>query len=270
MKLWRSIWRRTSPINRQDIDAALSQFGSIDSEIILVHSSLSACGHVRGGERTVVDALEAWPGMSTLVMPTHTYCYPDEGKAAPCFQVDKTGSVVGAITDFFWRQPNVIRSLHPTHSLACKGARARELCTGHERTHTPCGIGTPYEQLVKGDCAVLMFGVSLEAYTLFHTAEDAANVPYLYEHQQSLLRIKTSDGVVKPFSMLRQDMRIPRRFSDMDQWLEAKGLLQRCRLGHGELLFLPHAAEVHRILVKSLRNDPFFLIADTVRKELEA
>ena len=32
---------------------------------------------------------------------------------------------------------------------------------------TPCGVGTPYEKLVTQEFSVLMFGVTLNTYTLF-------------------------------------------------------------------------------------------------------
>ena len=96
----------------------------------MVHSSLSACGQIRGGSATVVEVLQTWLGEGDLTMPTHTYCYPDKNGEAPVFDPATTPSVVGAITDYFWKQPEVMRSLHPTHSLACQGPGADHLCSG--------------------------------------------------------------------------------------------------------------------------------------------
>src|SRR5262249_43045932 len=149
--------------------------------LVMVHSSLSACGYVQGGALTVIEALRTWCRGSTIVMPTHTYCYPGTDGAVSTFDPKSTPSVVGVITDAFWRQPKVVRSVHPTHSLAAEGPLAGKLVAGHELCDTPCGLGTPYHRLVEWDAGVLMFGVTFDCYTLFHTAEDAGAVPYLYK-----------------------------------------------------------------------------------------
>ena len=199
-------------------------------------------------------------------MPAHSYCYPDDGGSAPVFDSQKTSSRVGAITDTFWRQSGVQRSIHPTHSLACLGPQAAALISGHALCDTPCGRGTPYERLAHEDAAVLMFGASLDSYTLFHTAEAAAGVPYLYQKEPVNLRILNSaDGQPQDMKMQRQDMSITRRFRDMVPWLEARGLLVKARCGSGELLFIPHAAAAHEQLVQALRSDPWLLVEPSAR-----
>ena len=165
----------------------------------MVHSSLSACGRVMGGAFTVIKALREWSAGANLAMPAHSYCYRGRCGACPIFDVQRSPSVVGAITETFRRQAAVQRSLHPTHSLACKGPGAARLIAGHELCDTPCGAGTPYEKLVAEDASVLMFGVSLNSYTLFHTAEHAAAVPYLYCEGIVSLRIRAPGGEVRSF-----------------------------------------------------------------------
>jgi aminoglycoside 3-N-acetyltransferase len=262
-------WRRSLVcINRADIVNALRSFGAFRPGILFVHSSLSACGHVNGGPAAVVAGLREWIGENPLAMPTHTYCYPDSQGRVPVFEAQQTRSLVGAVTDYYWRQPGVVRSLHPTHSLACNMPAGEELCRGHELRDTPCGPGTPYARLVEQDCAVLMFGVTLHSYTLFHTAEDAAQVPYLYEPAPYTLRLRDRDDTVRSFPMWRQDARLPRRFAAMDDWLEGRRLLVRRRLGRGELLLLPHARAVHQTVVEELRVDPLFLVEESARAEV--
>ena len=226
----------------------------------MVHSSLSACGHIEGGSVAVIDALREWIDARTLVLPTHTYCYPDTDGNAPVYDACSTPSVVGRITDDFWRQPGTVRSVHPTHSLAASGPDAPAICADHELCDTPCGKGTPYERLVDHDSSALMFGVSMNAYTFFHTAEDAAGLPYLYEDSPYSLLYRDKAGGVNTLKMWRHNMQIARRFAETRDRLEARGLLVSRSLGLGELLYLPHAAEVHAALLGELKRDPFFLL----------
>src|SRR5262249_1506540 len=143
---------------------------------LLVHSSLSACGQIIGGADAVLRALRDWIGNGTLCLPAHSYCYPRKDGSIPIFDLHSTPALTGRISDVFWRQAGVLRSNHPTHSLACSGPSAAWLCAEHELCATPCGAATPYARLVQSHCSVLMFGVTLDSYTLFHTAEDAARV----------------------------------------------------------------------------------------------
>lgn len=250
---------------------ALRSFAPEQDRTLLVHSSLSACGHIGGGPETVVKALRSWiPEAALLAMPTHTWSYPDSSGVAPIFDYQVTPSVVGTITNYYWKQSGVKRSLHPSHSIACGGPGAEEFINGHEACETPCGQGTPYELLVEQDARVLMFGTTLDSYTLFHTAEDAAKVPYLYLPKQLVLRSRNLNGEVKEIPTWRQDMSVTRRFGEMDVWLEKEGLLMRRKLGMGELLYISHAGAVHERIVKELRNDPLLLVAETARRGLVA
>jgi aminoglycoside 3-N-acetyltransferase len=159
--------------------------------------------------------------------------------------------------------PGVVRSQHPTHSLALSGKDAATIAAGHENCETPCGQGTPYQKLIALDAAVLMFGVSLDSYTFFHTAEDAASVPYLYETNPYVLRLREDDGRVGEFRMWRQNMAVIRRFADMALWLARTSLLQRYRLGKGELLWIPSSRSVHEAVIAKLTSNPRYLVRES-------
>src|SRR5690349_5210100 len=97
-KMTRSLVR----LNEASIVETLKEFGPNDSETLLVHSSLSACGYVDGGSATVIRALRGWISENTLLaMPTHTWCYPDAHGKLAVYDAKSTPSLVGAITDFF-------------------------------------------------------------------------------------------------------------------------------------------------------------------------
>ncbi len=68
-----------------------------------------------------------------------------------------------------------------------------------------------------------MFGATMDSYTLFHTAEDAAAVPYLYMPEQVTLRTKGATVSVRSVQMWRQDMRVARRFAATADWLSEQG-----------------------------------------------
>jgi aminoglycoside 3-N-acetyltransferase len=261
--------RKLIRLNEAKILEALQSNGDFKADLLFVHSSLSACGSIEGGPATVVSALRTWiSNRAALAMPTHTWSYPDKTGVAPIYDYTSTPSVVGTITNHFWRELGVVRSLHPSHSLACSGPGAEKLCFDHESFETPCGAGTPYQRIAEGNTSILMFGATMDSYTLFHTAEDAADVPYLYAPEQVTLRTKGVDGSVKSLKMWRQDMGVARRFSETVDWLSKQGLLVRRKLGLGELLFVPNARALHETMVETLRRDPLFLVDERARPEV--
>jgi aminoglycoside 3-N-acetyltransferase len=261
--------RKLIRLNEAKILEALQGCGNFKADLLFVHSSLSACGSIEGGPATVVSALRTWiSDRAALAMPTHTWSYPDETGVAPIYDFTSTPSVVGTITNHFWREPGVVRSLHPSHSLACSGAGAEKLCSDHESYETPCGAGTPYQRIAEGNTSVLMFGATMDSYTLFHTAEDAAEVPYLYAPEQVTLRTKGVDGSVSSLQMWRQDMGVARRFAETADSLAEQGLLVRRKLGLSDLLFIPNARALHETMVETLRRDPLFLVDQKARPEV--
>jgi aminoglycoside 3-N-acetyltransferase len=261
--------RKLVRLNEAKVREALDSCGAFKADLLLVHSSLSACGSIDGGPATVISALRSWiTDRAALALPTHTWSYPDASGVAPVYDFKSTPSLIGTITNHYWRQPGVVRSQHPSHSLAVSGPGAEELCRDHELRETPCGPGTPYLRIAEGNSSVLMFGATMDSYTLYHTAEDSAEVPYLYMPEQVTLRTLGTDNVVREVSMWRQDMSVARRFEATADWLAEQGLLVRRKLGLGELLFIPNARALHERVVEQMRRDPLFLVDEKARAEV--
>ena len=133
-------------------------------EVLFVHSSLSRCGYLEPGAEGLIDALRGH--CDTLCLPTHTYCYTQDGNT-PTYDPTSTLSLIGSVTNTFWKMPDVLRSIHPTHSLAATGPKAEFLCKDHVDCETACGPDTPYARMVELDASVLMFGATMNTYTLF-------------------------------------------------------------------------------------------------------
>src|SRR2546425_534962 len=106
----------------------------------------------RGDPVEVIRALQDVLGpRGTLMMPT----LPFTGSAIEytsrdlVFDVRRTPSRMGFITEVFRRGPEVVRSLHPTHSVAVWGNNVDAIVAGHHVAETPCGRPTPYGRLLE-------------------------------------------------------------------------------------------------------------------------
>jgi aminoglycoside N3'-acetyltransferase len=256
-KAKRILHRWRTPIGRDEMRRALSLvIGS--SEILFVHSSLSNCGRFTAGPGDVLAGLSEF--CDTLILPTHTYCYPISlEQPGVLFDRDTTPSKTGLLTEMFRKQPGSTRSIHATHSLAARGTLAEQICNVHYQRDSPCGAATPYSRLVEQRASVLLFGVTFHSYTLFHTAEDASGSAFAYEDGTlDLLRVVDEQGQPRECRSRRQT-RTPRRFAEAGLMLEQAGLVRRIGLGRGHLLFVPDCSRVHDFLVERLRKCGDFL-----------
>lgn len=186
-------------LDKSDLLGCFADVGVRSGGTLLVHSSLSSFGTVRGGEHTVIDALLETVGPDGLLaMPTHTWSTVSAKQ--PIFHQHLSPSITGRITESFRRRPSAVRSLHPTHSVAAIGPDAQEFCSGHELYSTPCSRTSPYGRVVARGGQVLMLGVGLDCLTLMHGIEEWAEVPWLFNRVETLHVITTSGSVLTVIS----------------------------------------------------------------------
>jgi aminoglycoside N3'-acetyltransferase len=186
-----------------DLKSALLKLGVVPGDVLMVHSAFDRFLGFQGGPVDVVRTLQEVVGArGTLVMPT----IPFQGTAVeyalgdPIFDVRQTVSKMGLITEVFRRSPGVVRSLHPTHSVAVWGSRADAIIAGHEHAETPCGRLTPYGRLLEYDGKILLVGVPPSTMTFcYFVAEEVEPrlpVPVLTRETYPM-RWKDGNGTVR-------------------------------------------------------------------------
>ncbi len=157
----------------------LARLGVRAGNVLMVHPSLKALGHVQGGAGTVIDGLLSAVGREgTLLMPALSYATVNP--KSPVFDVLNTPCCVGKIPETFRTKPLVSRSVHPHHSVCALGPMAAELLGDHHLDTTPCGPHSPFARLPKVGGKVLMLGCGLRPNTSFHAIEELVEPPYLY------------------------------------------------------------------------------------------
>jgi aminoglycoside 3-N-acetyltransferase len=182
------------PSTAASLCADLRHLGVPVSQVIIVHTSMSALGWVIGGAQAVVEALLAAVGPEgTVVVPTQTGHLSDPARWSnppvlpewfdviraemPAFDPALTPTRgMGEVVECLRQHPGAVRSSHPTVSFAAVGPRAESIVGSHPLS-PGLGATSPLQRLVDVDASVLLLGVDHGNDTLLHLAEHRAVWP---------------------------------------------------------------------------------------------
>jgi len=181
-------------VTREQLVHDLRSLGLGASQIVFVHSSLSALGYVPGGAETVVDVFgEVLGATGTLVVPTFTFAH---GRVDdPVFDPQQDRSEMGAITEAVRTRAGERRSCHLLHSVAALGAQAETITAVHGPS--AWAADGPFWQLYELDAQIVLLGVPYLRCTWFHVIEQLLQVRYRgWIEKRAWLR--QADGLIEP------------------------------------------------------------------------
>jgi aminoglycoside 3-N-acetyltransferase len=160
---------------KHELLRSLAALGIQRGDALMVHSSFGGTSGFIGSPNDFIDTLiEAVGPQGHLLMVSmpylsSTYAYLQQGKV---FDVRKTVSQMGIVSETFRRRAGVQRSLHPTHPILALGPRAEWIVADHEKSLYPCGIATPFDKLFQLRGKVMFFNASFFTLTFFHYLEE--------------------------------------------------------------------------------------------------
>ena len=226
--------------------ANLGHLGIRVGDCVLVHSSYDAFGGFTGKPSDVISVLQRAIGSSgSLMMPTmpFTGTAVDYARSKPVFHVRHTASRMGLLSEVFRRSRDVIRSVHPTHSVAVWGANADALVDRHHFCSTPCGNGSPYARLLERQGKILLMGTDVGVLTFYHTVEERLDgtlpVSPFTREVFTLLSRDYSDNVVVTHTRLFEPATSRRRnLYKLGAGLRERGMWRERRIGELRLIAL--------------------------------
>jgi aminoglycoside N3'-acetyltransferase len=89
------------------------------------------------------------------------------------FDVRRTPSYMGVISELFRRTNGSSRSLHPTKSVCAIGPHAHELISTHQNSPYPYDSCSPYYKIMKYSGIIVSLGVSPLRLSFVHCVEDS-------------------------------------------------------------------------------------------------
>jgi len=204
----------------------LQRMGVPRDGVLVVHSAIATLSRRGFRAEAMIEALLGYMGAGTVVMPTMTWrtVTPEQ----PIWDEIDSPSETGVITEIFRTRYGSRRSIHPTHSVAARGAAADVLVARHHLDDTPVSANSPYGLMQSHQSYILMIGVGLEACTAIHLAEETI-APDIYLRPldaTEIYRCKDRNGQVHRMHA-RRHWHLDRDFPKFGPALERDGRMQR-------------------------------------------
>jgi aminoglycoside 3-N-acetyltransferase len=226
------------------LTAGLRKAGIDETDTLLVHANFSPDSGFRGAPLDLVNALVALVGergnllMVSIPFRGTAYDYLAQNKP---FNVRKTISMMGLVTEMFRRREGTLRSLHPTHPVLAFGKDAPWLVADHERCVYPCGPGSPFEKFRTLRGKILFFDVSFGAITFFHHVEHLVQdrLPFpVYDERLFSVNAVDRNGanqVVQTYTFSRA---VSRNAEALEAEMRRRRMIRRGRVGNSRFIWV--------------------------------
>jgi aminoglycoside 3-N-acetyltransferase len=211
----------------------------------------------------LIEAIEAAIGNDgTLVIPAFSYSFT-KGES---FDIHRTPSAVGMVSERFRTRPGVYRTADPIFSFACRGPLARELCA--IRVKECFGADSVFAALHRLNANIVDLGCSLNrGGTFVHYVETAHGVDYRYEKVFSGTMISAA-GKARQCSVVYNVRDLARRseadLGRLQRRLAEDGKLRTADVGRSRIMAVT-ASDLFDTAWKMLDEDAVALIAEGVR-----
>jgi aminoglycoside 3-N-acetyltransferase len=162
------------PLDEEAFKAILTkELGLKRGDCVLVHSSIDSL-------HLAFPFFKILPLISEVIGPEGTQVYPTYPRlgsyeflsSGEIFDVRRTPSFTGALTELARRHKGALRSLHPTKSVCAIGPLASTLVSDHHQGLFPYGPQSPYAKLANANGKIIGLGVTSAHLSNVHCVED--------------------------------------------------------------------------------------------------
>ena len=228
--------------NKKDIIKAYKKLGVKKGMVLAVKTDIRFLGPYESNNQNELlnDHYEALANIidlneGTIVVSTGTTSLCNTNIP---FDLDKTKSEMGSLTEFIRNKKGAKRSFHPFNSYSAIGKHSAYICDNFNRHSV--GPNTPEAKLIKLDAKYLSIGLHpKDSSTIIHHIEKTAGVPYRYIKEFNHPVIK-NNKVVKEKFYLNVRYRESRIVMDLGKkifpYFKKKGYkINEVKLGRGKV-----------------------------------
>lgn len=227
----------------RELEAALRAVGIGSGDTVMLHAAFSMSGF-RGTPKDIADVfLQTIGPTGNLLMVSMPYSGSthDYLKGKPTFDVKKTASYMGMVSESFRKREGVLRSLNPAHPVLALGPKAEWIVADHDKCLYSCGPGSPFEKLHQLAGKIVVYHVRFPTITYVHYGEHFLEkmLPFpLYDAETFEVPSIDASGELKtvktrPFSPEAVRRRRPLMAVEL---LEKNGLIRSKRVGNSGVL----------------------------------
>lgn len=226
------------------LKARLRSMGISESDTLLVHSNFKPDSGFQGTPLDLVNALAELVGekgnLLMVSIPFRGAAYDYLALNKP-FNIKKTISMMGLVTEMFRRREGTLRSLHPTHPVLAYGKYAQWIVADHERCLYPCGPGSPFDKFRHLKGKILFFDVDFGAITFFHYVEDLLKdrLPFsVYDNRLFSVTAVDWAGEKRVIQSYTFNKEIPRSAKKLEAEMLRQGKILRGRIGNSQFMLV--------------------------------
>jgi len=254
----------------EQLENKLGIMGITEGDTILMHNSFNFFNGFKEEVKEVLECLLNIIGPSgNLLMMSMSYTGSayEYFKKEKLFDVKRSISRMGILTEIFRRRKGVLRSLNPVHPILASGPKAKWITSDHEKTIYSCGRESPFQKIVELNGKVLFFDVDYLTCTFLHYLEDRFrdDIPLKVYHDELIeSTVISQDGEEMIFKTQVFD---PETAESRDRiWLELKDELikkkhlKTDKIGNSKLMLVTTkqlvdgAQEMLKKVITSKRN----------------
>lgn len=244
----------------QDIYNSLRDIGADDCETLFIHSDV-VFGNVPKDFNKKEYMQTLYSVLSELnvqiVVPTFTYSFCNHED----FDVRKSRTSMGALSEFIRKQDGRYRTLDPLLSLSVPEALKEKFSTVSEHS---LGKGSGLDIIHSLDgVKFLFFGAKQgECFTYLHYIEKMLDVPYRYDQEFSGAVIDYDGNSTEKTQYIHTHcygVKIPEKYDYFEDELIQKGKVKKIRLGNSFVSCLSEKDAYEQITDK-ISKDPFYFV----------
>jgi|SRR5262252_5078990 len=181
------------PLTENDFQNILThQLNLAAGDLVYVHSGMDGLNLSFPFYRILFLIQETIGHDGTVVFPTypnHRISSYEWLKQGNVFDIRRTPSYTGILTEFARRQRKAVRSLHPTKSVCALGPAAADLTSTHHLSPYPYDTNSPYYKLIAGRGKIIGLGATTNYLSFVYCVDDSfkQRFPVRVYHEQLLV-----------------------------------------------------------------------------------
>jgi aminoglycoside 3-N-acetyltransferase len=231
-------------------------------DLVYVHSGMDGLNLSFPFYRILFLIQEIIGAGGTVVFPTypnHRLSSYEWLKQGNVFDIRRTLSYTGILTEFARRQRKAVRSLHPTKSVCAIGPAATELTAEHHSSPYPYDTNSPYYKLIAGGGKIIGLGTTTNYISFGYCVDDAFKEEFpvrVYHKELFNAPCINYDGERVTVRTFAHDMSTTVH-PDMPEWMRTYVSEDACRdlILHGMSFFRADAPKLFAEMMELARRD---------------